>query len=61
MAPFWRVIGQGLFCARADVVALNLGHEGQHPGHDLGLHRVVEDDASLGDVQVHALLTLFYR
>ncbi len=48
--------GQSLFGARADEVALDLGHQAENGGDDLGLHRVVEDDAVFRYVQVDPTL-----
>jgi hypothetical protein len=49
-------LGQSLFCAGADEIALDLGHRARHGGHDLGLHGVIENDAVIGDVQMDTTL-----
>ncbi len=47
-------LGQGLFGAARDEIALDLGHQAENRRHDLGLQRIVKDNAVLGDMEVHA-------
>lgn len=49
-------LGQRLFCAGADEVALDLCGKAQHRGHNLGLHGAIEHDAVFDHVQVDALV-----